>query len=40
MKTQTSEIGFIGDIYVKIECTCGNTSNPNNLCDGSHWMCR
>ena len=35
----TSQIHMIGDVYAN-NCNCGNTSNPNNLCDGSHWMCR
>jgi len=35
-----SKSNLLGDINVNIECTCGNTSRPNNLCDGSHWMCK
>ena len=35
-----SQIHMIGDVYANNSCNCGNTSNPNNLCDGSHWMCR
>lgn len=35
-----SQIHMIGDVYANNICNCGNTSNPNNLCDGSHWMCR
>ena len=31
---------LVGDIYVNVECTCGNTNNPYNLCDGSHWSCK
>ena len=36
----SSETNLLGDIYVNAECTCGNTSRPNNLCDGSYWLCR
>jgi len=31
---------LIGDVYVNVECSCGNTSSPYNLCDGSHWSCK
>ena len=30
----------IADIYVNVECTCGQTSNPYGICDGTHWNCR
>ena len=35
-----SKSNLFGDIIVNVECTCGNTSRPNNLCDGSHWICK
>ena len=40
MKIGNSEICLLGDILVNVECNCGNTARPNNLCDGSHWSCK
>ena len=31
---------LIGDVYVNVECSCGNTTSPFNLCNGSHWSCK
>ena len=37
---KNSELDTIADIYVNIECTGGQTSNPYGICDGTPWSCR
>ena len=35
-----SDLDANNNIYVNVECSCGQTSNPYGICDGTHWSCR
>jgi len=33
------ESDLLGDIYVVVECHCGNTSDLHGICDYTLWSC-